>query len=330
MQGAHNVAALYARLTRGSRVKYFNSKSQLRAVAKSSQLGASLNTEDDNRMKLATIMHNGVARIAQIDAKVAGILASASDGLGVVSALRGPASGREIVEKVPLEGIEFLAPVPQPPRIFGIGLNYADHAAETGREPPAIQTWFMKQITAVNSPYGAVEKPCVSDMLDFEVELVVVIAAKARHVPVERAHEVIAGYCVGCDYSVRDWQKATPTMIMGKGFNTHAPFGPILVTADEIANLDQLHLRCYVNDQLMQDGCVADLIFKVPQMIAHLSTAFTLLPGDVIFTGTPAGVGIARNPPVYLFAGDTVRCEIDGLGMIENQIVDEVKATIIA
>jgi 2-keto-4-pentenoate hydratase/2-oxohepta-3-ene-1,7-dioic acid hydratase in catechol pathway len=311
-------------------VKYCNPKSQLRAVAKSSQLGASPNHKDVKRMKLATIMHNGVPRIAQIEGKVAQILAAPAGGLGVVSALRGPEDGRIIVEAVPVDTIEFLAPVPQPPRIFGIGLNYADHAAETGREPPAIQTWFMKQITAVNAPYGLVQKPCVSDMLDFEVELVVVIGAEARHVPVERAHEVIAGYCVGCDYSVRDWQKATPTMIMGKGFNTHAPFGPVLVTADEIADLDQLRLRCYVNDQLMQDGCVADLIFKVPQMIAHLSTAFTLLPGDIIFTGTPAGVGIARNPPVYLFAGDTVRCEIDGLGMIENKIVDEVKATIIA
>lgn len=281
-------------------------------------------------MKLATIMYKGAPRIAQINGKMAQILAGPAEGLGVVAALRGPVSDRTIEEEVPIDDVEFLAPVPKPPRIFGIGLNYADHAAETGREPPAIQTWFMKQITAVNAPFGDVEKPCVSNMLDFEVELVVVIGAKARHVPVERAHEVIAGYCVGCDYSVRDWQKATPTMIMGKGFNTHAPFGPVLVTADEIPDLDQLRLRCYVNDQLMQDGCVADLIFKVPQMIAHLSTAFTLLPGDIIFTGTPAGVGIARNPPVYLFAGDTVRCEIDDLGAIENKIIDEVKATIIA
>lgn len=281
-------------------------------------------------MKLATIMYKGAPRIAQINGKMAQILAGPAEGLGVVAALRGPVSDRTIEEEVSIDDVEFLAPVPKPPRIFGIGLNYADHAAETGREPPAIQTWFMKQITAVNAPFGDVEKPCVSNMLDFEVELVVVIGAKARHVPVERAHEVIAGYCVGCDYSVRDWQKATPTMIMGKGFNTHAPFGPVLVTADEIPDLDQLRLRCYVNDQLMQDGCVADLIFKVPQMIAHLSTAFTLLPGDIIFTGTPAGVGIARNPPVYLFAGDTVRCEIDGLGAIENKIIDEVKATIIA
>jgi 2-keto-4-pentenoate hydratase/2-oxohepta-3-ene-1,7-dioic acid hydratase in catechol pathway len=187
-------------------VKYCNPKSQLRAVAKSSQLGASPNHKDVKRMKLATIMHNGVPRIAQIEGKVAQILAAPAGGLGVVSALRGPEDGRIIVEAVPVDTIEFLAPVPQPPRIFGIGLNYADHAAETGRGPPAIQTWFMKQITAVNAPYGLVQKPCVSDMLDFEVELVVIIGAEARHVPVERAHEVIAGYCVGCDYSVRDWQ----------------------------------------------------------------------------------------------------------------------------
>ncbi|GBF57835.1 ureidoglycolate lyase [Candidatus Phycosocius bacilliformis] len=281
-------------------------------------------------MKLATILYKDVQRIAQIEGKVAQLLAAPADGLGVVSALRGPAEGRAVSEEVPLQDIQFLAPVPQPPRIFGIGLNYADHAAETGREPPAIQTWFMKQMTAVNAPYGDVEKPVVSDKLDFEVELVVVIGAKARHVPVERAGDVIAGYCVGCDYSVRDWQRATPTMIMGKGFDTHAPFGPYLVTPDEIDNLDALRLRCFVNDQLMQDGCVADLIFKVPEMIHHLSTAFTLLPGDIIFTGTPAGVGIARTPPRFLFAGDRVRCEIDGLGHIDNRIVDEVKATLIA
>ena len=281
-------------------------------------------------MKLATILYKDVQRIAQIEGKVAQLLAAPADGLGVVSALRGPAEGRAVSEEVNLQDIQFLAPVPQPPRIFGIGLNSADHAAETGREPPAIQTWFMKQMTAVNAPYGDVEKPVVSDKLDFEVELVVVIGAKARHVPVERAGDVIAGYCVGCDYSVRDWQRATPTMIMGKGFDTHAPFGPYLVTPDEIDNLDALRLRCFVNDQLMQDGCVADLIFKVPEMIHHLSTAFTLLPGDIIFTGTPAGVGIARTPPRFLFAGDRVRCEIDGLGHIDNRIVDEVKATLIA
>ena len=281
-------------------------------------------------MKLATILYNGKTHIAQINGEMAHILACPANELGVVSVLRGAESGRAVVETIQLKHARLLAPVPKPPRIFGIGLNYADHAAETGREPPATQTWFMKQITAVNGPYDNVEKPIVSDMLDFEVELVVVIGAVARHVPTERANEVIAGYCVGCDYSVRDWQKATPTMIMGKGFNTHAPFGPMLVTPDEIADLDALRLRTYVNGGLMQDGCVGDLIFKIPEMIAHLSTAFTLLPGDIIYTGTPAGVGIARTPPVYLKAGDKVRCEIDGLGAIEQTIVDEIKRTIIA
>jgi 2-keto-4-pentenoate hydratase/2-oxohepta-3-ene-1,7-dioic acid hydratase in catechol pathway len=280
-------------------------------------------------MKLACILHNGVQRVAQIEGDVARILAFKCDDTGVVGALRANAVHAEVIENIALENVMFCAPVPNPPRVFGIGLNYRDHAAETGREPPSVQTWFMKQSTAVNSPFGDVEKPVVSDALDFEVELVVVIGKRARHVPPDRAHEVIAGYCVGNDYSVRDWQRATPTMIMGKGFDTHAPFGPWLVTPEEIGDVDSLRLRCYVNDTLMQDGCVGDLIFKVPEMIAHLSAAMTLLPGDIIFTGTPAGVGVARTPPLFLKHGDKVRCEIDGLGMIEQIIVNEVKKTII-
>jgi 2-keto-4-pentenoate hydratase/2-oxohepta-3-ene-1,7-dioic acid hydratase in catechol pathway len=280
-------------------------------------------------MKLACILHNGVQRVAQIEGDVARILAFKCDDTGVVGALRANAVHAEVIENIALENVIFCAPVPNPPRVFGIGLNYRDHAAETGREPPSVQTWFMKQSTAVNSPFGDVEKPVVSDALDFEVELVVVIGKRARHVPPDRAHEVIAGYCVGNDYSVRDWQRATPTMIMGKGFDTHAPFGPWLVTPEEIGDVDALRLRCYVNDTLMQDGCVGDLIFKVPEMIAHLSAAMTLLPGDIIFTGTPAGVGVARTPPLFLKHGDKVRCEIDGLGRIEQLIVNEVKKTII-
>jgi 2-keto-4-pentenoate hydratase/2-oxohepta-3-ene-1,7-dioic acid hydratase in catechol pathway len=281
-------------------------------------------------MRLACILHNGIPKIAQISGNMALVLAYECDDTGVVGAMRAQAQFGPIAEEIPVEGLVFCAPVPRPPRVFGIGLNYADHAAETGREPPSVQTWFMKQSTAVNPPYANVDKPVVSDALDFEVELVVIIGKTARHVPVERAHEVIAGYCVGNDYSVRDWQRATPTMIMGKGFDTHAPFGPWLVTPDEAGNIDDLALRCYVNDILMQDGCTGDLIFKIPDMIAHLSAAMTLLPGDVIFTGTPAGVGVARTPPLFLKDGDIVRCEIDGLGMIEQRIVNEIKITIIA
>jgi 2-keto-4-pentenoate hydratase/2-oxohepta-3-ene-1,7-dioic acid hydratase in catechol pathway len=280
-------------------------------------------------MKLACILHNGVHKVAEIEGNVVKILAYECDGTGVVGALRKSAHLGPIAEEVSLSDADLCAPVLNPPRVFGIGLNYRDHAAETGREPPSIQTWFMKQSTAINAPYANIDKPSVSDALDFEVELVVIIGKRARHVPVERAHEVIAGYCVGNDYSVRDWQRATPTMIMGKGFDTHAPIGPWMVTPNEIGDLDALRLRCYVNDALMQDGCVGDLIFKIPQMIAHLSTAMTLLPGDLIFTGTPAGVGVARTPPLFLKDGDIVKCEIDGLGMIEQRIVNEVKRTVI-
>ena len=135
--------------------------------------------------------------------------------------------------------------------------------------------------------------------------------------------DIIAGFCVGCDYSVRDWQKASQTMIMGKGFDTHAPFGPALVTPDEVADLSALQLRSFVNGELRQTGHVRDMIHDIPAQIAHLTAAFTLEPGDLIFTGTPAGVGAAHTPPKWLKAGDRVRLEIDEIGMIENEIVPE-------
>jgi 2-keto-4-pentenoate hydratase/2-oxohepta-3-ene-1,7-dioic acid hydratase in catechol pathway len=249
--------------------------------------------------------------------------------IGVAGLTVADVAGLKQRPALPLAQVKLLQPVLRPPRIFGIGLNYRDHAAETGREPPKVQTWFMKQTTAANAPFGIVHKPVVSDMLDYEAELVVVIGKTCRHVPEDRAQEVIAGYCVGCDYSVRDWQRATPTMIMGKGFDTHAPFGPWLTTPDAIPALEQLGVRCWVNGTLMQDGQAGDMIFTIPQMIAHLTAAMTLLPGDVIFTGTPAGVGVARTPPLFMKDGDVVTCEIDLLGRIEQIVHDEIKKTVI-
>jgi 2-keto-4-pentenoate hydratase/2-oxohepta-3-ene-1,7-dioic acid hydratase in catechol pathway len=280
-------------------------------------------------MKIACIDVGGIRKIAQIQDDTAHILDWDCDDSGVVGALRAGVSWLPILASHSLSDVTLLAPVPFPPRIFGIGLNYRDHAAETGREPPSVQTWFMKQSTSANPPYANVDKPVVSDALDFEVELVVIIGKRCRHVPLERAHEVIAGYCVGCDYSVRDWQRATPTMIMGKGFDTHAPFGPWLTTADDVGDVAELGLTCHVNGVGMQNGRVGDMIFEVPQMIAHLSAAMTLLPGDVIFTGTPAGVGVARTPPLFLKHGDVVTCAIDGLGTIEQTIVNEVMRVVI-
>ncbi len=241
-----------------------------------------------------------------------------------------PDSLREIAEAAINSGealswtdAQLRSPVPAPRKILGIGLNYLDHAQETGRKPPEIQTWFVKQVTALNDPFGEVHLPMVSDKLDYEVELVVVIGKGGRHIKPENASDAIAGYTVGCDYSVRDWQKATPTMIMGKGFDTHAPIGPWIVTTDEIGDVDSLRLTTHVNGEKRQDALAGNLIHKIPDLIAHLSAAFTLEPGDLIFTGTPAGVAFAMDPPDYLKVGDKVRLEIDRIGAIENVIVPE-------
>ena len=252
--------------------------------------------------------------------EILGLAATAPAELGEL-----PTSGEEL----PVSDVRLVSLIERPGKILGIGLNYRDHAAETGREPPSVQTWFNKQSSSINDPFGQVWLPAVSDALDYETELVVVIGRRGRHVPRDRAHEIIAGYMCGCDYSVRDWQRATPTMIMGKGFDTHAPVGPWLTTADEIDNLAALRLRCLVNGEVRQDGLAGDMIFDISAQIEHLTKAFPLEPGDLLFTGTPAGVGVARTPPAFLKDGDVVRVEIDGLGAIEQRIAKEQAETAI-
>jgi len=252
-----------------------------------------------------------------LSCSVTDILAAGEEGRDcVIRALRK-------APRLPLRSVRLRAPVARPGKILGIGLNYRDHAAETGREPPAVQLWFNKQTTAVNDPFAPVKMPVVSSALDYEVELVVVIGKRGRRVPKERAHEIIGGYMTGCDYSVRDWQKASPTMTMGKSFDTHAPVGPWVTTPDEAGDVGDMALRCWVNGELRQDGRAGDMVFDIPAMIAHLTTAFTLEPGDLLFTGTPAGVGQAFSPPRFLKVGDRVRAEVCGLGAIEAEIVPE-------
>ena len=169
----------------------------------------------------------------------------------------------------------------------------------------------------------------VSEQLDYEAELVVIIGKTGRHVPADRAMEMVAGFACGCDFSVRDWQRASQTMIMGKGFDTHAPFGPVMVTPDEIDDLSAVSVQGFVNGERRQTGHVRDMIFSIEDQIAHLTAAFTLEPGDVIFTGTPAGVGAGFDPPKWLRAGDVVRVEISGIGHIENSIVPEENTTVL-
>ena len=222
-----------------------------------------------------------------------------------------------------LAQVRLRAPVPRPPKIMAIGLNYADHIAETGREKPQQQVWFAKMSNAVNGPHDPIQIPLASNDIDYEAELVFVIGRRCRHVPREKAQEVVFGYCAGNDVSVRDWQRATPQWILGKSFDTHAPFGPWIVTPDDVGDPHLLGIRCILNGEVRQNSNTSLLVFNIFDQIAHLSEAMTLEPGDVIFTGTPGGVGAAMTPPAFMKAGDTVRVEIDKIGALEARLVPE-------
>jgi 2-keto-4-pentenoate hydratase/2-oxohepta-3-ene-1,7-dioic acid hydratase in catechol pathway len=223
-----------------------------------------------------------------------------------------------------LEDVRLLAPV-RPRKFLGIGLNYADHIAESGMEPPEFPVFFNKQSTCVVGPGDDVHMPRVSSLLDYEGELAIVIGERCRHVPEERTHEVIAGYTIANDLSVRDWQLRTPTMTMGKSFDTHGPLGPWVVSGDELGDPHALAIKTYINDELRQDGNTSEMIYDCFQQVAHLSEAFTLEPGDVIATGTPAGIGAVRQPfpEGLLKVGDVVRVEIEGIGELENTVIAE-------
>ena len=225
--------------------------------------------------------------------------------------------------RVPLAEARLGAPVHRPPVFLGIARNYGDHIAELGAERPTRQTWFAKLSTCVVGPGDAIEVPTASEQVDYEGELGVVIGRRCRDVTRERALEVVAGYTVVNDVSVRDWQRATPTTLLGKGFDSHGPTGPWLVTTDEVPDPQVLAVRTRVNGELRQDGSTADMIFDVADMIAHVSTVATLEPGTVLATGTPAGVGAASDPPRWLAAGDTVTVEVEGVGILTNPVVDE-------
>jgi ureidoglycolate lyase len=217
-----------------------------------------------------------------------------------------------------LDKVRLLAPVPRPGKIFAIGLNYADHIAESGAETPAQQIWFTKAVTAVTGPFDPVQIPKAAPMVDYEVEMVAVIGAGGRHITAAEAPRAVFGWCVGNDVTERMWQHRTPQWSLGKSFDTHAPFGPWITTADEIADPHALDLSCVVNGESRQASNTRNLVFNAWDQIEHLSTAMTLEPGDVIFTGTPGGVGAAMSPRRFLKAGDRVRCEVEGLGAIET------------
>lgn len=227
------------------------------------------------------------------------------------------------VPGIPLDQVTLLAPVPRPGKILGIGLNYADHVEESGMDMPADQLWFAKMSTAAAGPFAPIDLPRVSEALDYEAELVFIVGKRCRHLTQETAQEAIFGYCVGNDVSVRDWQLRTSQFVLGKSFDTHAPFGPWIVTRDAVDDPHQLGIRCFVNDEQRQNSNTNQLIFDCYQQILHLSKVMTLEPGDVIYTGTPGGIGGGFKPPRFLRVGDRVRVEIDQLGAIENIVRQE-------
>lgn len=225
--------------------------------------------------------------------------------------------------RIGLSEVQLLAPIPRPGKLLGVGLNYADHIGETGMEKPEYPTFFTKQSTCVIAGGEAIHIPPVSDKVDYEGELAFVIGKRCKQVSIEQAHEVIAGYTICNDVTVRDWQQRTPTWTLGKSFDTHGPLGPWLVTADEIADPHNLHLKTWVDDELRQNGNTGDMIFNCYELIAYLTQVMTLEPGDVISTGTPAGVGVKMKPRGYLKPGQTVRIEIEGIGMLSNPVIAE-------
>lgn len=219
-------------------------------------------------------------------------------------------------------GARLLAPVARPGKLVGIGLNYSDHAAEAGMAIPKQPVLFAKFANAVTGPYDPILHPgeTVTSKLDWEVELGVVIGRKCRRVAVEEALWYVAGYTVINDVSARDLQMFDGQWIKGKTCDSFAPMGPVLVTTDEIPDPQRLPLTCHVNGEQVQNGNTDKMIFSVAEVISFLSTLMTLEPGDVIATGTPPGVGLGRKPQVYLRVGDLVRCEIPGIGFIENRV----------
>jgi 2-keto-4-pentenoate hydratase/2-oxohepta-3-ene-1,7-dioic acid hydratase in catechol pathway len=230
--------------------------------------------------------------------------------------------------RLALRDVRLLAPIPRPGKVLAIGLNYRDHVAELGMSAPEYPTVFNKQSTCVIGPGAAIHLPRSSVALDYEGELAIVIGKRCRHVPRAHAAAVIAGYAIMNDVTVRDVQLRTPTWTMGKSFDTHGPLGPWLTTADELGDPHALELRTFVNGELRQHSNTRELLFDCYALVEHLTSAFTLEPGDVISTGTPAGVGMGTKPPRWLRAGDVVRIEIDGLGALENEVVPEPESTV--
>jgi len=224
---------------------------------------------------------------------------------------------------VPRAGARLLAPIPRPPKIICVGLNYRDHAIESKMEIPKVPTIFAKFATAVIGPGAPIVLPKVSAKPDYEAEFAFVIGQGGRHIPKDRWQDHIFGYTNLNDISARDYQMATTQWMMGKTFDTFAPFGPAIVTADEIVEPHALDIQMIINGEVLQSSNTSQLIFRIPELIEYLSSVFTLEPGDIVSTGTPSGVGFSRTPPRWLRPGDECVVKTSGLGELHNPVIAE-------
>ena len=246
------------------------------------------------------------------------------------------AGGREALAKIenwiyqppaeavlPLGSVTLLAPIARPPKFICIGLNYRDHAIESGMPIPEIPVVFSKFSNAVIGPGAPIVLPKNSTKPDYEAELAFVIGKPGRHIPADKWTEHVAAYTIVNDVSARDVQLATSQWLMGKTFDTFAPMGPYLVTADEIEDPHSLNIGTTINGEVLQNSNTRELIFRIPELVAYLSSVFTFESGDIVSTGTPPGVGMARKPPRFLRPGDDVVVHIEGLGELRNPVVAE-------
>jgi len=226
-------------------------------------------------------------------------------------------------DRIAIADVRLASPIPRPPKVICIGLNYRDHAEETGMAIPTVPTVFAKFPNTVIGPGHPIVLPKNSTKPDYEAELAVVIGKGGRHIPESQWLDHVFGYTVLNDVSARDFQLATSQWMIGKTFDTFCPIGPVIVTVDEIEDPHALGISTTVGGELLQNSNTSNLIFKIPQLIAHLSSVFTLEPGDVIATGTPAGVGFARKPPRFLRPGDEVTVAVEGIGALTNPVIAE-------
>jgi 2-keto-4-pentenoate hydratase/2-oxohepta-3-ene-1,7-dioic acid hydratase in catechol pathway len=279
-------------------------------------------------MKLVTFSEaTGIARpgvlvdgsVVDISSRFRSVLSVIHGGGEALNTAKGLAEASNA--KIPLDQVKLLAPLQDPPRIFCVGLNYRDHAVESKMEIPKVPTVFLKLASAIVGPGAAIELPSISTQPDYEAEFACVIGKGGSRIGKESWQEYVFGYTILNDVSARDIQLATSQWTLGKSFNTFAPLGPALVTKDEIADPHALDVKLSIDGEVLQHSNTRELIFKLPDLIAYISSITPLQPGDIISTGTPAGVGLGRTPQRWLRAGETITAEVTGLGALVNPVV---------